>query len=118
MTHSVREDFAERVRVDQQELSSTLRPTYRNPDRLSDRKELRHSDGRLKNIRQEEIVVWILVVVLGVVTVTAFYLLWLKAEANQYLGDLKDAMGVHMYFPQQNAMNGLEVFRDIERRNK
>jgi hypothetical protein len=23
-----------------------------------------------------------------------------------------------MYFPQQNARNGLEVFRDIENRNK
>jgi quercetin dioxygenase-like cupin family protein len=41
-----------------------------------------------------------------------------EAEANQYLDVLKDAMGVHLYFPQQNARNGLEVFRDIENRNK
>jgi quercetin dioxygenase-like cupin family protein len=41
-----------------------------------------------------------------------------ETEANQYLGVLKDAMGVHMYFPEQNAANGLEVFRDIEARNR
>src|SRR6516162_10279584 len=41
-----------------------------------------------------------------------------EAEANQYLDVLKDAMSVHMYFPQQNARNGLEVFHDIENRNK
>src|SRR5215467_7408934 len=41
-----------------------------------------------------------------------------EAEANQYLDVLKDAMSVHMYFPQQGARNGLEVFHDIENRNK
>jgi quercetin dioxygenase-like cupin family protein len=41
-----------------------------------------------------------------------------EAEAGQYLEVLKDAMGVHMYFPQANAENGLEVFRDIEMRNR
>ena len=41
-----------------------------------------------------------------------------EAQANQYLDVLKDAMSVHLYFPQQNARNGLEVFRDIENRNK
>ena len=41
-----------------------------------------------------------------------------EAEANQYLDVLKDAMSVHLYFPQQNARNGLEVFRDIENRTK
>lgn len=40
-----------------------------------------------------------------------------EAEAEQYLEVLKDAMSVHMYFPQQNADSGLEVFRDIEKRN-
>jgi quercetin dioxygenase-like cupin family protein len=40
-----------------------------------------------------------------------------EAEAGQYLEVLKDAMSVHMYFPQQNADNGLEVFRDLESRN-
>ena len=40
-----------------------------------------------------------------------------EAEANQYLELLKDAMGMQMYFPQQNAANGLEVFRDLESRN-
>jgi hypothetical protein len=39
-------------------------------------------------------------------------------EANQYLELLKDAMGVHLYFPQANAHNGLEIFRDIEARNR
>src|SRR5271170_2444744 len=33
-----------------------------------------------------------------------------EAEADQYLEVLKDAMSVHMYFPQQNAASGLEVF--------
>jgi hypothetical protein len=41
-----------------------------------------------------------------------------EAEANQYLEVLKDAMGFHMYFPQKDASNGLEVFRDIEIRKK
>jgi hypothetical protein len=41
-----------------------------------------------------------------------------EAEANHYLEVLKDAMGVHMYFPQKDAANGLEVFRDIEARNR
>jgi quercetin dioxygenase-like cupin family protein len=39
-------------------------------------------------------------------------------EADQYLAVLKDAMSVHMYFPQKDASNGLEVFRDIEERNR
>jgi hypothetical protein len=39
-----------------------------------------------------------------------------EAEADQYLEVLKDAMSVHMYFPQQYAANGLEVFRDLEKR--
>jgi quercetin dioxygenase-like cupin family protein len=40
-----------------------------------------------------------------------------EAEANQYLEILKDAMKVNMYFPQANAKSGLEVFREIEKRN-
>jgi hypothetical protein len=40
-----------------------------------------------------------------------------EAEADQYLEILKDAMSVHLYFPQQYAGSGLEVFRDIEKRN-
>jgi hypothetical protein len=40
-----------------------------------------------------------------------------EAEADQYLEVLKDAMSAHMYFPQQNADSGLDVFRDIEKRN-
>ena len=39
------------------------------------------------------------------------------ARLRQYLEVLKDAMGVHLYFPQANASNGLEVFREIEMRN-
>ena len=41
-----------------------------------------------------------------------------EAEADQYLDVLKDAMSVHLYFPQQDARNGLEVFREIESRNE
>ena len=41
-----------------------------------------------------------------------------EEEANEYLGLLKEAMRMQMYFPQQNAANGLEVFSDIEARNK
>lgn len=40
-----------------------------------------------------------------------------EADANSYLEVLKDAMGVHMYFPQQYASSGLEVFQEIENRN-
>jgi quercetin dioxygenase-like cupin family protein len=40
-----------------------------------------------------------------------------EAEGDQYLQLLKDAMRVHMYFPQANASNGLEVLREIEKRN-
>jgi quercetin dioxygenase-like cupin family protein len=40
-----------------------------------------------------------------------------EAEADQYLEVLKDAMSVHMYFPQQYATNGLDVFPDLEKRN-
>jgi quercetin dioxygenase-like cupin family protein len=41
-----------------------------------------------------------------------------EAEANHYLGLLKDAMGFDMYFPQKDASNGLELFRDLERRTR
>ena len=40
------------------------------------------------------------------------------AEADQYLGIMKDALGVDMYFPQAETSNGLEVFRDLEMRNR
>jgi quercetin dioxygenase-like cupin family protein len=40
------------------------------------------------------------------------------AEADQYLGIMKDALGVDMYFPQAETSNGLEVFRDLEKRNQ
>ena len=40
-----------------------------------------------------------------------------EAEADQYLQILKDAINVHAYFPQANAASGLEVFREIEKRN-
>ena len=40
-----------------------------------------------------------------------------EAEGDQYLQLLKDAMRVHMYFPQANASSGLEVLREIEKRN-
>jgi quercetin dioxygenase-like cupin family protein len=39
------------------------------------------------------------------------------AEAEQYLQTLKDAMRFQLYFPQSNAGNGLEVYREIENRN-
>jgi quercetin dioxygenase-like cupin family protein len=40
-----------------------------------------------------------------------------EAEGKQYLQILKDAMQVHMYFPQATASSGLEVLREIENRN-
>jgi quercetin dioxygenase-like cupin family protein len=40
------------------------------------------------------------------------------AEADQYLAVLKDAMSVQMYFPQKDSTDGLEIFRDIEARNR
>jgi quercetin dioxygenase-like cupin family protein len=40
-----------------------------------------------------------------------------EAEGKQYLHILKDAMKVHMYFPQAAAGSGLEVLREIEKRN-
>jgi quercetin dioxygenase-like cupin family protein len=39
-------------------------------------------------------------------------------EADQYLAVLKDAMSMNLYFPQKDASHGLEVFRDIENRNR
>jgi hypothetical protein len=57
-------------------------PTYENPVRFSELEDLYHASGRLEHTRKNEIVVWILMVVFGVVTVTAFYLLWLKAGGN------------------------------------
>ena len=41
-----------------------------------------------------------------------------EAEANQYLEVLKDAMRLHTYFPQANVSSGLEVWREIEQRNR
>ena len=40
-----------------------------------------------------------------------------EAEGDQYLQLLKDAMRVHMYAPQANASSGLEVLRELEKRN-
>jgi quercetin dioxygenase-like cupin family protein len=40
-----------------------------------------------------------------------------EAEGKQYLQILKDAMKVHMYFPQATANSGLEVLREVENRN-
>ena len=41
-----------------------------------------------------------------------------EADGEQYLQLLKDAMKVHMYAPQSNADSGLEVLRDIQKRNE
>jgi quercetin dioxygenase-like cupin family protein len=41
-----------------------------------------------------------------------------EADGAQYLQLLKDAMRVHMYAPQMNAASGLEVLRDLEKRNQ
>jgi quercetin dioxygenase-like cupin family protein len=41
-----------------------------------------------------------------------------EADGEQYLQLLKDAMRVHMYAPHLNASSGLEVFRDLEKRNR
>ena len=40
-----------------------------------------------------------------------------EAEGDQYLQLLKDAMRVHMYAPQASASSGLEVLRELEKRN-
>ena len=40
-----------------------------------------------------------------------------ETEANQYLQVLKDAMRLHMYFPQANSSSGPEILRDIKKRN-
>ena len=40
-----------------------------------------------------------------------------EAEGERYLQLLKDAMRVHMYAPQANATSGLEVLRELEKRN-
>jgi quercetin dioxygenase-like cupin family protein len=40
-----------------------------------------------------------------------------KAEGDQFLQVLKDATKDHMYFPQASASSGLEVLREIEKRN-
>src|SRR6516165_9392886 len=40
-----------------------------------------------------------------------------EAQGEQYLQLLKDAMKVHMYAPQASASSGLEVFRELEKRN-
>jgi hypothetical protein len=40
-----------------------------------------------------------------------------EREADRYLQVLKDAMSVHAYFPQANSSSGLEVLRDIKKRN-
>src|SRR5262249_23572013 len=80
MKHIAQEDFAERVPVNQQDFNSTFGPSCRPHVGLSHEKGLNHSEGRLGNVKEGEIVVWILVVLLAFVTFTAFYLLWLKAD--------------------------------------
>jgi hypothetical protein len=40
-----------------------------------------------------------------------------EAEGDQYLQLLKGAMRVHIYAPQANANSGLEVLRELEKRN-
>lgn len=40
-----------------------------------------------------------------------------EAEAEQYLQALKDAMRQQMYFPQANAASGLELLRELRKRN-
>jgi hypothetical protein len=41
----------------------------------------------------------------------------IEEEGDQYLQLLKEAMRFHMYFPQANGGNGLEVLRDLKKRN-
>ena len=41
-----------------------------------------------------------------------------EAEAEQYLQVLGDAMRLQMYFPQANAAGGLELLRELEKRNQ
>ena len=53
-----------------------LEPRYRNQVEFGNKKGLDHGEGLSGNVRKTEIVVWILVVVLAVATVTAFGVLW------------------------------------------
>jgi hypothetical protein len=52
---------------------------YRNQVEFGNKKRLDHGDGLSGNVRKTEILVWILVVMLVVATVTAFCVLWSKA---------------------------------------
>jgi hypothetical protein len=83
MNHIAQEDFEGRVPADQQEFDSTVRPICAAQVQFSHRDDLHHPDDRLGNTREAERAVCILVVVLTVVTVTAFYLLWLKAGGTE-----------------------------------
>lgn len=56
-----------------------LEPRYRNQVEFGNKKRLDHADGLSGNVRKTEIVVWILVVMLAVATVTAFCALWIRA---------------------------------------
>jgi hypothetical protein len=40
-----------------------------------------------------------------------------EADGVQFMQLLNDAMKVHMYAPQVNASSGLEVLRELEKRN-
>jgi hypothetical protein len=83
MKHIAQEDFAERVPVNQQDFDSTLGPSYRTQAGFSDEQGLNHSGGRLGKVKEAEIVVWILIVLLAVVTVIAFDLLWLRIGGTE-----------------------------------
>jgi hypothetical protein len=51
---------------------------YRNLVQFSNTTDLHHVEGSLENTREKETVVWILMAVLGVGILIAFYLFWLK----------------------------------------
>jgi hypothetical protein len=54
-------------------------PTFPNPVQFADEENLDHFEGPLESSGNKEIVAWIFMVVLSVVTLAAFYVLWLKA---------------------------------------
>ena len=60
-----------------------LEPRYRNKVESGNKKVLARADGLCGNVRKTEFVVWILVVMLVVATVTAFCVLWIKAGGTE-----------------------------------
>lgn len=79
MKHIAQADSLERIPIHQQEFHTMVGATCQTEAGFSDRADLHHSDGRPGDTGQSEIVMWILIMVLVALTITAFFLLWIKA---------------------------------------